>query len=368
MDKQQMERDACANLKGKGLSRKEIAERLGLTERQVKRRLSAGGNGDVNRTKFGRGIVADIAYATITSSKIAAASTTASSLGLEQEYFANGEPDFSFPLSKDKNLYRFEKGDKKRDDLKNYIEGKYRGQAVKILYLADLHIPFTMYEEVVEICKQHADADIVVINGDLLDLFAVSKFAKDKEVALRRELQEGREFLEFLSKRYKDVVVTEGNHERRLKSFIKAVIPVDMQFLFPDDCLQMIQSGEVLEKEPLKNVHIVGSWWIKLFDTIFAHPDNYSNATLKTVQNTSEFFSIIKGISHKACIIGHTHRAGKIVSGEVLLMETGCLCHDMDYHNGSNFTRTRWTRAYAVIQIDSDGTPDFNETDVVFVG
>lgn len=386
-DNKHNERVACLQLKGKGLSRKEIAERLGLTERQVKRRLSKDENGNLNKTKFGGGearinignkasIFDSQGFLTLIGETFSAPLGTAKidgwggykHVGEEDDYFAGAE-EFSFPLSKDKSLFRHEKGDQKREEVSNYITNKYRGKQVKILYLADLHIPFTMYEEVMKAVKANLDADIVVINGDLLDLFAVSKFAKDKEVALRRELEEGRELLEFLSKKFQDVVITEGNHERRLKSYIRNIIPTDLQFLFPDDILQMLATGEVIneDKEELDNVHVVGSWWVKLFDTIFAHPDNYSSANLKTVQNTSEYFSIIKGISHRGCVIGHTHRAGWVVSGEVLQMETGCLCFDMDYHMGSKFTRTKWNRAYATLKFDETGALIFNDTKLTII-
>ncbi|WP_336784039.1 metallophosphoesterase [Paenibacillus illinoisensis] len=357
------EKHACLQLKEKGFSRKEIAERLGLTERQVKRRLAANGDRGKNSVKDS-GIISG----TISANEIFGNSTSKSKLGIEEEYFgeqASGE--FTFPFSKDKSLFRHEEGDLRREGISDLIARKYKGKKAKILYMADLHVPFTMYEAVTNIVNEHRDADIVVINGDLLDLFAVSKFAKDKEVAMRRELKEGRELVEFIAKRFKDVVITEGNHERRLKSFIKAVIPTDLQFLFPQDILQILVNGEVLGKEKLANVHVVGSWWVKLFDTIFAHPDNYTNANLKTVQNTSEYFSIIENVWHRACVIGHTHRAGSIISGEVLLMETGCLCYDMDYHHGSKFSRTKWTRAYSVLNYDEKSNIIFNDSKVVFL-
>ncbi|RPK19999.1 metallophosphoesterase [Paenibacillus xylanexedens] len=357
------EKHACLQLKEKGFSRKEIAERLGLTERQVKRRLAANGDRGKNSVK-NTGTIGG----TISANEILGNSTSKSKLGIEEEYFG-GEvsEEFTFPFSKDKSLFRHEEGDLRREAISDLIARKYKGKKAKILYLSDLHVPFTMYDAVTSIVNEHRDADIVVINGDLLDLFAVSKFAKDKEVAMRRELSEGRELVEFIAKRFKDVVITEGNHERRLKSFIKAVIPTDLQFLFPQDILQILVNGEVLGKQKLANVHVVGSWWVKLFDTIFAHPDNYTNANLKTVQNTSEYFSIIENVWHRACVIGHTHRAGSIVSGEVLLMETGCLCYDMDYHHGSKFSRTKWTRAYSVINIDEQSNIIFNESKVVFL-
>lgn len=271
------------------------------------------------------------------------------------------EDYFTLPDGRDESLFLHKNADRQRELVSNFIHNKYRDREVKVLYLADLHIPFTAYELVKEIIKKHDDADILVINGDLLDLFAVSTFAKDKTIALKRELQEGRDFIELVSKIFEDVIVVEGNHERRLRNYIKNVIPVDMHFLFPQDVLQVTQQGTVLNKKPLENVHVVGSWWIKLFDTIYAHPDNYSSVPLRTVINTSEYFLVTKGIQHKACIIGHTHQAGWLIDRGRLVMETGCLAHDMDYHNGSKFVKTAWTKAHAVVRYDKEGNIKLNQ-------
>lgn len=332
----------CYHLKKKGLERKEIAKATGLTIRQVKTRLAE------------RKII--------------------------DQYLANESPAV-FPENElsseslidifgdyDESLFNQDEIDKQREQVQRYIEQKYRGREVKILNIADLHIPFTDFKAVNQVLNEHADANILMINGDLLDLFAVSKFAKDKEVALKKEIEDGREFFEFVSQRFEDVVVTDGNHERRLRSFIINVIPPDMQFLFPNNILQMIADGDVLKKDPLpSNVHLVGSWWVKLFDTIYAHPDNYSSVNMRTVQNTSDHFKLVKNIDHRMCVIGHTHQAGWIVIGGIKLMETGCLCHEMDYHNGSKFKKTKWTKAYSVAHFDQSGNADFNRSTVKLI-
>lgn len=373
-----IQRVAAGLLKAQGLSRKEIAEKMGLSERQVKRRLERAGH------SLGRDMT--ITAGTITADKIGSSpfKDGARTVHPTQAFFQRGidldsfkpsiqdtlksfNVDASFFPEKDSELYSHEEANTNRDKVTEFFNDKYKGKPVKILNLADLHIPFTDYKNVVAIIKKHKDADILMLNGDIFDLFAVSKYAKDKEVALKRELEEGREFLEYVSKIFKDVVITEGNHERRLKNYVINVIPTDMQFLFPQDIFKLVVSGEVLKKKPLNNVHIVGSWWVKLFDVIFAHPDNYAGANLKTVQNTSEHFLLVKNVPHRMCIIGHTHRAGWLVTGEIKLMETGCLCFEMDYHNGSKFTRTKWTEAYAVVHIDKNGQSDFNESTVFLV-
>jgi metallophosphoesterase superfamily enzyme len=274
---------------------------------------------------------------------------------------------FKLPDGRDDSLYLYKNADKQRDKIQKYIEEKYKGQPLKVLYMADLHIPFTVYDLVKKIIREHSDADVLVLNGDILDLFNVSTFAKDKSIALKRELQEGRDFLEVVSKIFKDVIVVEGNHERRLRRYIQNVVPVDMHFLFPQDVLEVIQQGHVFDLNPLDNVHVVGSWWIQIYDAIFGHPDNYSSVPMRTVIQTSEHFKMVKNRPHRAMIIGHTHQAGKLIDRNTLVMETGCLQHDVDYKHGSKFIKTTWTRAHAVLYFDSQNAIDFNDSNVIIL-
>lgn len=365
-DKRYME-NLCFRLKMQGLSDKEMVKETGLNKSQINRKLSDYG-------KRSKGDTSNIGSETIKTSSTKKESFDFSSIISDfeskdtqvplEDTLTKEDDYFTLPDGKDKSLFLHKNSDRQRENIKDYIEKKHQGKEVKVLYMADLHIPFTMYDLVKHIINEHKDADILVINGDLLDLFAVSTFAKDKAVALKRELQEGREFLEIVSKVFSDVIITEGNHERRLRNYIKHVIPVDMHFLFPEDPLQVIQQGSVFNLKPLKNVHVVGSWWINLWDTIIGHPDNYNAPPMRTVMNASEHFMLVKQIPHKAMIIGHTHQAGWLMDRGRLLMETGCLNHDMDYRNGSKFIKTAWTRAHAVFYFDDEGNNRINDSEL----
>lgn len=354
----------CFRLKVQGMSQKEIAKETGLKHTEVARHLS---------NHASRAFGAEMLGGIISSGDIKANSfintetfSKAQLPNIELSDTLKKESDFfKIPDGRDGELYLYKNADKQREKVSEYIENKYKGKRIKVLYMADLHIPFTVYDLVKHILKEHSDSDILVLNGDILDLFNVSTFAKDKTVALKRELQEGREFIELVSKLFKDIILIEGNHERRLRNYIKNVIPVDLHFLFPQDVLEVMQQGTVLKKEPLDNVHVVGSWWVKLFDTIYAHPDNYSNGAMKTAVLTTEHFKLVKNIPHRALIIGHTHQAGKIIDRGTMLMETGCLQHDVDYKHGSKFIKTTWTRAHAVFYYDENGNIQFNESNVI---
>jgi predicted phosphodiesterase len=346
----------CFRLKLQGLSDEKIAKETGLSLGQVAKRLD-----DYSKRNpvFNSSTPIEV-------TGVLPSESILEKLRLNEfEDTLTKEDDFfTLPDGRDNSLYLYKDADNQRENISKYIEDKYKGKPVKVLYLADLHIPFTVYELVQHIISEHSDADILVINGDFLDLFNVSTFAKDKTVALRRELEEGREFLEIVSKIFTDVVITEGNHERRLRNYIKNVVPVDMHFLFPQDVLQVVQSGSVFELDPLPNVHVVGSWWIKLFDTIFAHPDNYSSVFMRTVIQTSEHFTMVKNVPHRACVIGHTHQAGKAIDRGRMVMETGCLQHDVDYKHGSKFIKTTWTKAHAVLYFNEHGEVSFNDSQV----
>jgi metallophosphoesterase superfamily enzyme len=383
----------CFRLKTQGMTLKEIAKEVGLPENKVEdyilvheNRIFGGGllkSGQIMATKINPIESIDTSHIKanpVGASKAETYAITRDVLGdnmtitsstikmsdIELDDTLQEEDDFfKLPDGRDGDLYLYKNADKQRDRIQEYIENKYKGRKLKVLYMADLHIPFTVYDLVNHILREHSDSDILVLNGDILDLFNVSTFAKDKTIALKRELQEGREFLEIVSRLFEDVIVVEGNHERRLRNYIKNVIPVDLHFLFPQDVLEVIQSGTVFKKEPLGNVHVVGSWWIQLFDTIFGHPDNYSSVPLRTVIQTSEHFKMVKNRPHKACIIGHTHQAGKLIDRGTMVMETGCLQHDVDYKHGSKFIKTTWTRAHAVLYFDEGGNIQFNESNVI---
>ena len=41
----------------------------------------------------------------------------------------------------------------------------------KIISFSDLHVPFFLWEDMQKALESHSDADIVVLNGDILDAY-----------------------------------------------------------------------------------------------------------------------------------------------------------------------------------------------------
>jgi len=119
----------------------------------------------------------------------------------------------------------------------------------KILCLSDAHIPFDRDDLIHQAVEDHKDADILVINGDWLDLHAVSTWPKDKAVVLRKEYDIAIEYMKLFSKTFPRVVVTRGNHEFRLNRYFHSNIDPSVSFMVNKEILNRITNGEVYDED-----------------------------------------------------------------------------------------------------------------------
>lgn len=91
----------------------------------------------------------------------------------------------------------------------------------RALLISDVHIPFHDLKALtlaLDTGKKRA-VDAVIINGDLMDFYRISKFDQNPESrTLDAEIQQGRLFLEHLRDRFPKalIILKEGNHEERL--------------------------------------------------------------------------------------------------------------------------------------------------------
>ena len=110
-------------------------------------------------------------------------------------------------------------------------------------------------------------------------------------------------------------------------------------------------------------VDTVNSWWCRIGDVIFAHPDWFSNIDLRTVVNTQDYF--LKEARElyaqtEAIVNGHTHHQGFTVRYHQILMESGSGCERMDYLKEGK-KRLETTRGYIILRMEK-GKINFNET------
>ena len=248
--------------------------------------------------------------------------------------------------------------------------------ARKILCISDFHIPFDREDLIMEIINQHQDADILVVNGDIMDLHAVSTWPKERDIVLKKEYDIAMEYMKVFSKKFPQVVVTRGNHEVRLSRYFNSCISGSVSFLVNKDILSRLCSGEVynhngeiIKTYDFDNIHYEGGlegWFVKIGKTIFAHPKEFSKVEAKTVMLGNIYFMEREDID--CIVIGHTHNQAFVPSRNKLCIESGCLCCPMDYEKQGTFKYHAMTLGYTVLYQDKEGNCDFNRSRNVYLG
>lgn len=281
------------------------------------------------------------------------------------------------------------------DDSWNYIiktTKEYRSKSVKkdlglttskerkIITFSDLHIPFFLWEDMENALKQHADADVVVLNGDILDAYIFSTFSKSKNIAALKEYKVAFDLVHYLSDNFETVVLVCGNHDYRTTRAIKtAGFNQDASSVFGTDLLFKISNGEKLnergelvEKLNFDNVLYQkhDPWYTRVGKTIFCHPSGfgskYPGATV--VKLLDHFSERMHYDDFDSIVVGHTHKVYKgIVSGKMLI-EQGAMAHKLPYQFQPDLRFKNAMNGYAVIYQDSYGNTNFNDSQTYYLG
>jgi predicted phosphodiesterase len=246
----------------------------------------------------------------------------------------------------------------------------------KILCISDFHIPFDRDDLIYSIIKEHHDADILVVNGDMLDLHAVSTWPKERAVILRKEYDIAMEYLKVFSQTFPHVVITRGNHEYRLNRYFHSNVSKDVSFMINKEVLGRLAGGEIydedgniIEKLEFKNVHYESgpeAWFCKIGKTMFVHPLAFSKIETKTAVTAQEYFMEREDLDCIVC--AHTHHQGIAPSRNKLCIEQGCLCCPLDYEKQGKLRYKAMVLGYTVVYQDKDGNCDFNKTHNVYLG
>jgi predicted phosphodiesterase len=225
------------------------------------------------------------------------------------------------------------------------IKGKH-----KTLILSDIHIPY--HDEVavkaaVEYGKKQKP-DIVILNGDIGDFYAVSRHDKDPRRCLAEEIDAVRQFLFWLRKQFPKarIIYKIGNHEDRMERFLVKNAPV---LLGTSD----FEIPKLLRFDDMK-IECVGSLnLIRLGKLSIYHghelpqgmssPVNPARGMWMRVQET-----LLAGHWHR--VSEHTEKTG--ISNRISsCWSTGCLC-DM---SPSYCIVNKWGHGFAIVETQADG-------------
>ena len=267
-----------------------------------------------------------------------------------------------------KNYRLFEAG---RQYERQRLEG---GVATRILCLSDLHVPFQLP---VSTFRQYAgQIDVLVLNGDIGDCQAISKFPKAYRISPMEELIETRQYLLELIVELapSKVIVTYGNHDMRFQNYLAKSLDSDILELMPQTSLELLfvdgfnhYNKRYQTKSyypPLADVLIdvlgdieieyTNNWWTQIGDTIICHPIAFSSGMMQTAKKAKEYFQDL-GLCPAQIILGHTHKVGMYRLGNVMMYEQGCCCDVTKLHYGDGRLTSPQQMGYICFGQDING-------------
>lgn len=238
---------------------------------------------------------------------------------------------------------------------REYYEYEHNDEFIsdRILCISDTHVPYQLPVSTWE--EYSGRVDTLVLNGDIQDCQAISKFPKQYRVPFIEELISTRYYIQDLVEMIKPkrVYIVKGNHEARLSRYLSDRLNEDLLTIMPDTPMDlMINDGfkhrdrrykteiwysplkEVFESEGI-SIEYTGSWYKKIGKTIFVHPITYSGSMLKTSEKAMEYFLRIDR-DFSTIVMAHTHKVGSYTQGNIQLYEEGCCCDikKLDYSDG----------------------------------
>ena len=245
-----------------------------------------------------------------------------------------------------------------------------RGIKTRVLCISDLHFPFA--KPIETFCDYVGRVDILVLNGDLLDCYAISKFSKLYRDSPIEEMIGARQYLINLIEyiRPKEVVATYGNHCLRLCNYLASHLDTDIQELMPETALDyLFVDGFTHYDRKLKTktyyepicdvfedikIEYTGNWYCQIFDTIFCHPKAFASNPMKTAEKAMYFFRN-EGKQFRTLVMAHTHRTGSYTIGNTTIYEQGAACETdkMNYSDGMLINSQK--QGFIYLCYDKDG-------------
>lgn len=250
----------------------------------------------------------------------------------------------------------------------------------RILCLSDQHVPFQLPAST--FAKYCGRVDTLVLNGDIADCQAISKFPKTYRVSPMDELIEARQYMIDLIEviQPKEVVVIYGNHDIRFQSYMARSLDSDILELMPQTSLELIcidgfhhynkRSRTKVYYPPLTEVldevkiTYVDNWYAQIGDTIFCHPIAFSTGIMKTADKAVDYFRNA-GMVFKNLVMAHTHRVGFYKEGSTTMYEQGCCCDVKKCHYADGKLTAPQKEGYVYLGQDINGNTIAESVDLV---
>lgn len=259
---------------------------------------------------------------------------------------------------------------------------KNNGVTTRILSISDTHVPFQLP---LSTYRDYAGkVDILQLNGDIIDMQAISKFPKSYRVSVMEEIILGRQFIIDLIEliKPKKVSINFGNHELRFQAYLSKNLDSDLLELMPKTALDLIcidgfnhydkKNRTKTWYEPLIKVfsdievEYTENWFSQIGSTIFCHPSAFSTSILKTAEKAMYWFRN-EGYIFDSLVMAHTHRVGDYKIGNTMIYEQGAGCDTKKQHYSDGRLTNSQKEGFIYICHDENGKIIDNKTELIIL-
>lgn len=223
----------------------------------------------------------------------------------------------------------------------------------RIVMLNDQHVPFHDVDTIKAVNHglKHMKPNRVILGGDVVDFYSISRFDKDplRRLHLDVEVSAVEHYLADLRKAVPEakIVYLPGNHEDRLQRYIHVHAP---ELAWVDE----LKLPGLLHLEDF-DIDWHPSRWYPYRGVIYSHLDRANKYGGYTAKNVG--LDVGQSLVH-----GHSHKTGHVRIGERDFYDNGCLCQaEMEYMAASG--PTAWSQAFMVVDYIG-GKPYFTQVPI----
>lgn len=240
------------------------------------------------------------------------------------------------------------------------------GNSHKTAILSDVHLPYHSEIAVNAAVKffKKMKPDNVLINGDLMDFYAISRYQKDpSKVDFNAEIESGTEFLAWLRHTFPNsrIIYKDGNHDERWDLWIfnnaplLEKLPKKLKVAAKEHLSGLMDAALECKESDIERVKDGRPVMVGKLPVLHGHESGKSGLA-SSVNGARGLF--LRTLS--TMLVGHSHRTSQHAEADwkhkqTSTWATGCLCElNPAYWRIGN----RWNWGAAFVEVDSSG--DFN--------
>ena len=250
----------------------------------------------------------------------------------------------------------------------------------KILALADPHNPYASMKVCKAVERDHKNAGMVVVPGDVGDYYSKSRFRKNRAVPFNQEVRSVFLYLEWLATHWKDVRIQLGNHDNRPEKAVMDIMGKDIDLMILTeqnlilnlasffDNIQIVGtqiSGDAMDDGRRHKVNLTHIYQVG--DIVFTHGEKSMAQASSLMMGISQYLHRWKSIlglkPYRIIAQAHNHNDFRMTMGDEKWIQLPAACEPvsigMEYIFSTRMMGTPPATGYAIFY-QSDGVTDYN--------